>query len=184
MDSERVVASRKLWSEALLSGGFVRGVNRVAVPTLSNRGCGKNGTVSVTEIPVGELDATNRTRAHKPVIPGVESFQEKHGKISQSYWHRSHQLGILSESLDRTFIFVARGMQFFFRVSNTLKDFEKRLSIVNSAERLITVKDLWQAFGLAQAPMTEHPLAPNYPTHFEPAPCWRIRVGEFVSANS
>src|SRR6266404_189637 len=42
---------------------------------------------------------------------------------------------------DRTFIFVARGMQFFFRVSNTLKDFEKRLSIVNSAERWITVKD-------------------------------------------
>jgi len=32
-------------------------------------------------------------------------------------------------------------MQFFFRVSNTLKDFEKRLSIVNSAERWITVKD-------------------------------------------
>jgi hypothetical protein len=42
---------------------------------------------------------------------------------------------------DRTFIFVARGMQFFFRVSNTLKDFERRLSIVNSVERWITVKD-------------------------------------------
>ena len=42
---------------------------------------------------------------------------------------------------DRTFIFVARGMQFYFRVSNTLKDFEQRLSIVNTAERWITVKD-------------------------------------------
>lgn len=42
---------------------------------------------------------------------------------------------------DRTFIFVARGMRFYFRVSNTLKDFEKRLSIVNTAERWITVKD-------------------------------------------
>jgi hypothetical protein len=42
---------------------------------------------------------------------------------------------------DRTFIFVARGMQFYFRVSNTLRDFEKRLSIVNTVERWITVKD-------------------------------------------
>lgn len=42
---------------------------------------------------------------------------------------------------DRTFAFVARGMQLFFRVSNTLQDFEKRLSILNSAERFITVKD-------------------------------------------
>jgi hypothetical protein len=42
---------------------------------------------------------------------------------------------------NRTFIFVARGMQFYFRISNTLKDFEKRLSIVSNPERWITVKD-------------------------------------------
>jgi hypothetical protein len=42
---------------------------------------------------------------------------------------------------DRTFIFVARGMMFFFRVSNTLEDYQKRLSIVNTTERWITIKD-------------------------------------------
>jgi hypothetical protein len=42
---------------------------------------------------------------------------------------------------DRTFVFVARGMMFFFRVSNTLEDYQKRLSIVNTAERWITIKD-------------------------------------------
>jgi len=42
---------------------------------------------------------------------------------------------------DRTFIFVARGMLFFFRVSNTLEAYQKRLSIVNTADRWITVKD-------------------------------------------
>jgi hypothetical protein len=50
---------------------------------------------------------------------------------------------------DRTFIFVARGIMYFFRVSNTLADYQKRLSIVNSAERWITKRDcgnkpVWQ----------------------------------------
>jgi hypothetical protein len=39
----------------------------------------------------------NRDTNRDPVIPGVDSFQAKHGKIAQSYWHRSHQMGILSE---------------------------------------------------------------------------------------
>lgn len=30
-------------------------------------------------------------------IPGIEEFQREHGRISKSYWHRSHQLEILSE---------------------------------------------------------------------------------------
>ena len=55
---------------------------------------------------------------------------------------------------DCTFIFFARGMQFYFRISNTLKDFERRLSIVNTAERWITGKGLREAFGLAQTVMT------------------------------
>src|SRR2546428_1007376 len=42
---------------------------------------------------------------------------------------------------DKTFIFLARGMLFFFRASNTLTDFQKRLSIVNTAERWITIRD-------------------------------------------
>ena len=42
---------------------------------------------------------------------------------------------------DRTFLFVARGMMFFFRVSNTLRDFEKRLSVVNNPNRWLTIRD-------------------------------------------
>jgi hypothetical protein len=30
-------------------------------------------------------------------VPGIEQFEAKYGQISKSYWHRSHQLGILSE---------------------------------------------------------------------------------------
>ena len=41
---------------------------------------------------------TNRDRdTLLPIIPDIDKFQAKHGRISQSYWHRSHQLGILSE---------------------------------------------------------------------------------------
>jgi hypothetical protein len=42
---------------------------------------------------------------------------------------------------DRTFTFVARGMLFFFRVSNTLTGFQRRLSIVNNPNRWITIRD-------------------------------------------
>jgi hypothetical protein len=42
---------------------------------------------------------------------------------------------------DRTFIFVARGMTFFFRISNILRGFEERLSIVNNPQRWISVRD-------------------------------------------
>lgn len=42
---------------------------------------------------------------------------------------------------DRTFIFVARGLTLFFRISNTLEDYQKRLSIVNTVERWILIKD-------------------------------------------
>jgi len=30
-------------------------------------------------------------------IPDVDKFESKHGRIAKSYWHRSHQMGILSE---------------------------------------------------------------------------------------
>jgi hypothetical protein len=41
---------------------------------------------------------TNRTRRSlRPVIPDVDKFQRMHGRIPKSYWHRSHQLEILSE---------------------------------------------------------------------------------------
>jgi|HubBroStandDraft_5_1064220.scaffolds.fasta_scaffold95437_2 hypothetical protein len=30
-------------------------------------------------------------------IPGIDDFKRKHGPISRSYWHRSHQMGILTE---------------------------------------------------------------------------------------
>jgi hypothetical protein len=43
------------------------------------------------------LLTTNRTTENELVIPGVDTFQTKYGKISQSFWHRSHQMGILSE---------------------------------------------------------------------------------------
>ncbi|MFZ1009292.1 MAG: hypothetical protein WAN65_20790 [Candidatus Sulfotelmatobacter sp.] len=42
---------------------------------------------------------TNRKRnTHELVIPGIEGFVAKHGKISRSYWHRSHQLEVFSEA--------------------------------------------------------------------------------------
>lgn len=33
----------------------------------------------------------------RPTIPSVEKFKEKYGPIAQSYWHRTHQLGLLHE---------------------------------------------------------------------------------------
>ncbi|MGC1415578.1 MAG: hypothetical protein WA817_09870 [Candidatus Acidiferrum sp.] len=45
---------------------------------------------------------------------------------------------------DRTFIFVARGVMFFFRVSNTLTGFQKRLSVVNNPNAWITIRDCQQ----------------------------------------
>jgi hypothetical protein len=45
---------------------------------------------------------------------------------------------------DRTFIFVARGMMFFFRVSKTLTGFQQRLSIVNNLNQWITIRDCQQ----------------------------------------
>jgi len=43
------------------------------------------------------LLTTNRNSERKLVIPGVDTFQANYGKISKSFWHRSHQMGILSE---------------------------------------------------------------------------------------
>ena len=40
---------------------------------------------------------TNRDDNLLPVIPDIDKFQAKHGRISKSYWHRSHQMEILSE---------------------------------------------------------------------------------------
>jgi hypothetical protein len=40
---------------------------------------------------------TNRDDDLLPVIPDIDKFQAKHGRISKSYWHRSHQMEILSE---------------------------------------------------------------------------------------
>jgi hypothetical protein len=45
---------------------------------------------------------------------------------------------------DRTFIFLARGVLFFFRASNTLTGFQKRLSIVNNTNQWITIRDCQQ----------------------------------------
>jgi hypothetical protein len=41
------------------------------------------------------LLTTNQTR--KPAIPEIDTFQTKYGRISKSYWHRSHQMAILGE---------------------------------------------------------------------------------------
>ena len=30
-------------------------------------------------------------------VPGLEEFQAEHGHIARSYWHRSHQMDMLSE---------------------------------------------------------------------------------------
>ncbi len=32
-----------------------------------------------------------------PEVPHLEQFESKNGRIARSYWHRSHQMGILSE---------------------------------------------------------------------------------------
>jgi hypothetical protein len=38
---------------------------------------------------------TNRT--NKSAIPHIDEFRAKYGRISQSFWHRSHQMGVLGE---------------------------------------------------------------------------------------
>jgi len=43
------------------------------------------------------LLTTNRDSEFRPAIPGIDLFREKYGRISQSFWHRSHQMEILSE---------------------------------------------------------------------------------------
>jgi hypothetical protein len=41
---------------------------------------------------------TNRSgKPPLPVIPGIDKFRDRHGRIQTSYWHRSHQMEILSE---------------------------------------------------------------------------------------
>jgi len=42
---------------------------------------------------------------------------------------------------DRTHIFLACGLLFFFRVSNTLTPHQQRLSIVNNTNRWLTIRD-------------------------------------------
>jgi hypothetical protein len=43
------------------------------------------------------LLTTHRNDKGHLVIPGLDVFHAKYGRISQSFWHRSHQMGILSE---------------------------------------------------------------------------------------
>lgn len=43
------------------------------------------------------LLTTNRNGESLPIIPDIDLFREKYGRISQSFWHRSHQMDILSE---------------------------------------------------------------------------------------
>jgi hypothetical protein len=33
----------------------------------------------------------------RPMVPDIDKFKAKYGRISQSFWHRSHQMGILGE---------------------------------------------------------------------------------------
>lgn len=42
---------------------------------------------------------------------------------------------------DRSFVFLARGLMFFFRMSNTLVPYQRRISIVNESHGWITVRD-------------------------------------------
>lgn len=42
---------------------------------------------------------------------------------------------------DRSVVFLARGMLFFFRITNKLEDFQRRLSIVNEPHGWITMRD-------------------------------------------
>jgi hypothetical protein len=43
------------------------------------------------------LTTTRSGDPPRPMIPDIDKYQAKYGRIPQSYWHRSHQLGILSE---------------------------------------------------------------------------------------
>lgn len=38
-----------------------------------------------------------KNKKQKLIIPDIESFEQKYGSIAKSYWHRSHQEGILGE---------------------------------------------------------------------------------------
>jgi len=43
------------------------------------------------------LLTTHRSKKGAPIVAGVKEFKAKFGRISKSYWHRSHQMGILEE---------------------------------------------------------------------------------------
>jgi hypothetical protein len=43
------------------------------------------------------LTTRRKSEDGKPAVPGLSGFESKYGRISKSYWHRTHQLGILGE---------------------------------------------------------------------------------------
>lgn len=43
------------------------------------------------------LTTRRKSEDGKPAVPGLPGFESKYGRISKSYWHRTHQLGILGE---------------------------------------------------------------------------------------
>jgi hypothetical protein len=40
---------------------------------------------------------TVRDSEKMPTVPGIDDFENKYGRMAKSYWHRTHQMGILGE---------------------------------------------------------------------------------------
>jgi hypothetical protein len=54
------------------------------------------GAVDIKEA-VWLLTTKRDSKTLRPVVPDMKTFEDKFGKIPTSYWHRSHQLGVLAE---------------------------------------------------------------------------------------
>lgn len=56
---------------------------------------------TTSPIPVSEavwlLSSQRDTKTRRPIVPGLESYTARCGRIQQSFWHRTHQVGVLDE---------------------------------------------------------------------------------------
>jgi hypothetical protein len=43
------------------------------------------------------LTTVRDSESKTPTVPGIDDFENKYGRIAKSYWHRTHQMGILGE---------------------------------------------------------------------------------------
>ena len=54
------------------------------------------GSVDMAQA-VWVLTTHRDSKSGDPIIPGIDNFIRTHGKISRSFWHRTHQMDVLTE---------------------------------------------------------------------------------------